>query len=541
MMAMMAVVGFGACSDNDDEEEDITTAVEATYEEAEDLPTEDQLTTTTDVSTAVLSSSYSNVAQALVNRLKNHTTEITASTEAILISATDFISIIQDSTTTAYSSLVNAYDNNVLILVDQVTKAQLEAIDDFTGWQHSNDADEEHEEHICYELYGFNVLQDQYYQVNICDDDSVTHSYASYRADTDSTSTYTIIPHSCSEWGFDFTAYLYGLYADPAAAWITENAASNTSASAARAVKLANAASNIKAASNDMSAIIKGQNITETVNYSVCRAVLNEIFPTSTTLKETLAKQKVPYTITTSIYAAYSFTDDMDYYLVNQTIVGNGSNIWLKRWEGKYDGMVQNWQGMRLDSIDIQSRLVTGNKNEFITRDMGCYLAAFSPENSNGSTTQTSTVSWNLTGNIGTGGGSFGGGVTGTVGESRTIRDLTTRARVADNNDTGNNARWQYAITQSIYSKNVWGKYSFKEPCALSIDALQLIQSWLWKVENPSQYSNIKLRMDTRISYKADHYRNKTFKTYYGWILSRTTARSIKTINTPIRTMQSTD
>ncbi len=121
----------------------------------------------------------------------------------------------------------------------------------------------------------------------------------------------------------EHTPYTYGLFADAVATWIEKQAVVSEP--------------NINGGSNDIHSMTKAQTITY---------IYYPTYPGHDKAKGRSALYQVTYTI----YAVYSFDQNMDYYMVHQEILGNNSTMMLSdKWKenkgtcyGFYLGEIDN-------------------------------------------------------------------------------------------------------------------------------------------------------------------------------------------------------
>ena len=432
---------------------------------AEVLPTTDQLTTTTAVPVAIVGSGFSEVAQAFINRVQQPLSEIADDTRAILVRGNDL------STHLANSVVRSAIDNGAVLIIDQPTlhemKVAIDSICITEDFALSMD-DEEHDYHICYEMAALDHDGNVYTLNDIFDEDNDTIVHA-------------------------MTPYLNGLHADPLAAWLNEHYSANASAK-----------SLLRAASSELSSVMNAQNITKTYTIKPFR---------DGDWSSKIENRQCVFTVSTNIWAAYKFDEDADYYLIEQTIWGNSQNFWVGSWtSGKW-----NYQGFFLSQVKTNNRL-TRNYNsdgDILKSTDGAQLLDFSPTTTNGQSSTSVSVGWNLGGQVGlsTSGpsASISGGISGSVSSSYTTQDMTITANCGSDNKCNNNADWQFDIKDDNYGNTKVGNFYFNTPPALGRNTYKSTQCWLWKVEHPKIYGNIRILTSLRFEYSYNSYRNKTF------------------------------
>ena len=429
----------------------------------ETLPTVDQLTETTTLPVAIIGNGFSDVAQAFINRVQQPMSEIGTDTRAILVRGADLSIHLADAT------VRNAIDNGAVLIIDQPTRHGLEvAVDSicFTEDFMLSMDEEEHDYHICYDILALDKNENIYVLNNIFDEDNDTIT--------------------CT-----MTPYLNGLHADPLTAWLNEHY-SDSNSGGSRVQR--------RGPSGNFTSLISAQNITKTFTLDP-----------GGTLGYKIDDRQCVFTISTNIWTAYKFDEDADYYLVEQTIWGNSKNFWIGTWTtGNW-----NYQGFTLACTAVNNRLTHrhAGDGDFLKASEGAQLLDFSPTTTNGQSSTSVSVGWNLGGEIGlsnTGvNTAITGGISGSVSDTYTTQDMTITANCGSDNECNNNAEWQFDIKSNNLGKNKWGLCKFNTPPTLGINAYKSTQCWLWKVENPKTYTNIKINTELSFKHAYNGYRNK--------------------------------
>ncbi len=275
---LAAAMMVAACSDKDansviNKDDDVEVPAEA-------LPTVDVLTETTNVPVAVLGTDFSDVAKAFIARLKHPIGSLTAEAKAVLVKGSDVAQHINNA------ALKEAIEQGAILIIDQPTCNQLESVVDWMFPAKDLDVSmggEEHDHHICYDMVALNNRENFYTLNDIFDEDE------------DSGSAQQLTP------------YLNGLHADPLVAWLNEYASNETSSSRQMS----------RAASGDLASILSAQNITRTYTLK----------PSDDDDASRLHGRQCVYTMSTNIWAVYKFDEEADYYLVEQTVLGNNANF----------------------------------------------------------------------------------------------------------------------------------------------------------------------------------------------------------------------
>ncbi len=447
----MAAVGI-ACSDNDDaktavEEEEMTDT-----EPDETPPTEDALTTKTNVKAYVFDGTYGNIGKKVLARITNRQSEIDSTTQLIFMPADKYATLSRPE----LDRINAAYNNGTKILVDRPT------IDEMTQMAYSllfgpsselnaetAPNDEERE------MWGISLSPDVFV-MDIPLNDSTDTSAANRAV---------------------LTNYEEGLYADAAANWV------NTDQNASAQTRMQVAATRANASLSD---ILEAQTETWVASVSAQRF-------------DRLRGKQAPYVVFTAVYAVHKFSTDTDYFLVDQTLSGNNSTFWLGEWKQKsyeadFDNSRHNWrmQGFYVNNWELDNCMTIGDTRHYVTLSDGLTLVKHSPVSTNASITTSTSTSWNIGGDIGSNGASFTGGISGSVGSSQTLMDISTVDKCMKKTTCENNAWWQYTIDPLRQIKKSL-KFSFRKPPKAAIETFQCEQSWLWELKNASRYDDLYL------------------------------------------------
>ncbi len=424
----------------------------------ETLPTADQLTTTTAVPVAIVGSGFSEVAQAFINRVQQPLSDITDDTRAILVRGNDLGAKLSDP------AVRSAIDSGAVLIIDQPTRKQLEMTIDSVCLAEdfilSMDG-EEHDYHICYDMVALDRFGNLYVLNDIFDEDNDTT---------------TIV----------MTPYLNGQHADPLAEWLNEYYGSGA---------LSRSRARVRAATGDLASLLSAQNITKTYTLKPNGDWSHKI-----------SDRQCVFTVSTNIWVVYKFDDDADYYLIEQTVLGNSQNFWIGKWDRKH----WHYQGFFLQNVYVDNKLWRNGK--VLPLSQGAYLLDYSPTTTIGQTSVTTTESWNFSGQIGFNtkkevSGAVSGGIGGSVGTTYSTQDMTITAKIGSDNACNNNACWSFDIKTDNVHKS-WGQYSFVDPPALGRNAYKSSQCWQWKVEHPKTHGNLQFYYDVSFCFAYNCYNN---------------------------------
>lgn len=457
LLFLMVVLLSVGCSNDDN------VAIGASGDTFIEPPVNDVMTITTDVPITILDAGYSDVAEAFIKRIKHPLYEITSETKAILIKGSNVNQHFTDT------KIYDALANGAIFIIDQPTFKQF--VDAMYMAYLPGYADYEEEEDN-----GF----------IFCDLIAFDNQYNFYALND-------IFDEEKNEAEQEMTPYMNGQYADPVALWVNENAG-----------KRAPGRNATRGVSSELSNLMRAQNVTQT--YSL---------RPSDAYKDRLKDRQLVFTISTNIWAAYKFDEDADYYMVEQTILGNNRNFWIDNWvSGKW-----SYQGFFLSRVTVNNRLFHGNeyyKEENVLKITdGAYLLDFYPLSTSDQRTVTVQESWNLSGEIGLSGSDFGasigGGIGGSISNSYNVQDMTITALSLNDNKCNNNAAWQFDINTDNYDFSGWSGFSFRKPPLLGTDAYKTVQCWKWKVEHPKRYGEIRMVSDLGFDHSFNSYRNYFF------------------------------
>lgn len=453
LILLMAMLLSVACSNDDN------AAIGVSDDTIVEPPVNDAMSVTTDMAISILDSGFSDVAEAFIKRIKHPLYEITPETKAILIKGSNINQHLSDQ------KIYEALANGAVMIIDQPTFKQFIDALYMVYLPGYTDADPgEDDGYIYYDMMAFDNQYNFYALNDIFDDEK-------------------------HEPELKLSPYLNGLYADPVAHWVNENAGKVASGKAAT-----------RGASPELSTLMKSQNVTQT--YSV---------RPSGTYHEHINDRQCVFTVSTNIWAAYKYDEDADYYLIEQTVLGNSSNFWVGSWTNG------NWkcQGFFLSRLTINNKLFHGEENfkeeRVLKMTDGAYLLDYSPSSTSGQRTTTVEESWQLSGDVGLSGTGFSGGVGGSISSSYSVEDMTITALCLNDNNCNNNAAWQFDVNTDNYNFSGWSGFSFRKPPLLGTDAYKTVQCWKWKVEHPKKYDSIRMVVDFGIDHSYNSYRNDFF------------------------------
>ncbi len=454
-----------SCGDNVEhpEEENLTNTSPSIT-----TPTTDALTTKSNVKAYVFEGDYGEVGKKIIDRLTNRQSALDSTAQLYLFTREGFSALSDEE----HDIISAACRHGAKVLIDRYFDPTL-----FGDSQ--SQADDEIEA-----LWGFNNTNDMLF-VDTSMKDSLGNTLSNRP---------------------DLNDYEYGLYADEATKWINLDQRSLVKS------KIRSTASRADS-STDMADILQAQTDTWVTSASVNKW-------------SQVKGKSVPYTIFTTIYAVHRFDDDKDYFLCEQTITGNNTPLWKGEWSATnytahFDNYSHSWrfQGLYANDWTINNYILNGDYGSTVTLSDGLALVKHSPVSTNGSTTMSTSTTWNITGSLGGTGAIIGTAISGTVGSSQTLADIETIDKCMEGDDFGNNnASWQYHIDPMRQIKDETHSYSFNTPPSSAIKTFSCEQTWLYELSNASRYTELTMFMHFYLSYYCTLLRNPfPFFAYSGY------------------------
>ena len=223
------------------------------------------------------------------------------------------------------------------------------------------------------------------------------------------------------------------------------------------------------------------------------------------------------FTAKYGIYALYAFQGQPsagDYYIVSAEYTAHNKDMcpvessthnWVQE-HGIWGWIKVRLCGFYLTRFNVETFL-TNSKKERI----GEFQANYSPVplTTQGSTTYSSGMSWNLGADIAAGVDAKGpngsitikGGVSFSNSESRTISDVEIL-----NQSTNNSAKYEYKVNN--LPSYVVSKIAISDPPLVSVSNATLFGSWIWRVPNTKDRGTDKFLIGTKpeITYGSCHF-----------------------------------
>lgn len=424
-------------------------------------PTEDALTTKITAKAYVFEGEYGNIAKKMINRITNRQQELDSTTMLIVFPGDKYSTL----SVSERKHIIMAYNKGAKIMVDRPSLNEMFQIaastilEDSTSTVSDDTAPNDEKE----EMWGFNSSEDVFH-IDIPVKDSLDLS-AYNRA--------------------DLTGYEDGLFADEAAKWVNTDHA---------AVAMARIQEVSTRGYSDLKDVLDAQTDTWVASISTDRF-------------GKIKDKQTPYTVFTSIYSVHKYENDTDYFLISQTLSGNNNTFWQSEWSEKdykadFDSKKHDWrmQGFYANNWTLENRIVTGGWSDYLKLSDGLTLVKHAPYSTNASTTTSTSTSWSISGQLGTSGAlQITGGISGSVGSSQTLMDITTVDKCSEGGTCNNNAWWQYTIDPWRQIKEHTFKYSFITPPDAAIHTFSCEQSWMWELKNASRYTKLRLRIDLNL------------------------------------------
>ena len=192
------------------------------------------------------------------------------------------------------------------------------------------------------------------------------------------------------------------------------------------------------------------------------------------------------FTIRYTVYSCHSFTNDMDYYFVEQSSQLNPSALW-KHQPGKtyIPGywVERDYQEGHMRSYSFKNYWPEAPGSE-------APLDRHSPESANGETSITSGISWNIGGSVGFSGksaaGSLSGGVSVSTSQTFNIQDCKVDDQ-GGSSGRADMAAWEYRFADPAIGDRKFTYASLKDAPLLARSNFQPVDQWIWTV--PTAFS----------------------------------------------------
>ncbi len=475
LLLIMLIPLCCSCSDDSDSE----SSEELDTPTGEVLPTTDQLSVKLNLPTAVLGDNFKEVGSALVNRLTNNVSINDNSVRVVILDNETALTINGDM----LEKVKQVYDKGGVIAITEPSKATIERFkrnkmgDAFMQAPDGEDADGHFND-----VYAFNKTGGEMHLEDLYDTDDAQIETEVITEDGDTART----EFEDTNQSLEYTPYTYGLFADAVAEWVEKQAVSYEN--------------NTNGSSNDIHAMTNAQ--TKTYIY-------NPTYPGHEKAKDRTALYQVTYTI----YAVYSFDQDMDYYMVHQEIIGNNKPMMLP---SKWKEDKGNCYGFYLGEIDNDHQIFMPNGGSFSSTEV--FVHDPKPVTSEGSYSTTSGYSVDFGGSIGLDPSGLSGGLSagGSLSESYTmnISDVTITNNSLDGGS--GRARWVYDVADAPVTSNGF-KAKMHESPLVSRNTIVIHNCWYWTVKNPTKYSGRKFKVEAvnKVLFEYSWLRNKVFS--YSW------------------------
>lgn len=436
-------VAFAACSD--DNNDDI--GPEDEFPPIAELPTEDQMLVLSDVPTVIIGNEFDPVTAAFIRRLSDIQPSINEDTRAVVVDGV----LIPNLTKEQKEGIKHVYDIGGCIILSEA--------DPFAAYNFSMNLGEEpsfipeketgHDTgHFC-DIYVFNSHNDELIMADVHGHSgNGNESGDSYSDDSDYAS------YVSGETRLDqLTPYLYGQRADIVASWVNENS-------------LPHGAKHRRSVSDMASA----------------QRVTFNFYPEHNHSK---ASGKVgSYTVVYSIYSLYSFNQKSDYYAIHEEIIGSNSAMNV----GNFKDGKNYCYGFYLSEMTNDHWLYNASSESL---PLGTVIQNTAPATTENARQQTVGMSFNLGGEVGVGSGGVSGGLSAgfSYSESYTVNipDVSIKNQCMSDAENQRNARWLYTVADPTPKTNFWGYIKgFNDAPSVSINTIDVHNTWLWVVPNPT-------------------------------------------------------
>jgi hypothetical protein len=218
-----------------------------------------------------------------------------------------------------------------------------------------------------------------------------------------------------------------------------------------------------------------------------------------------------------AITAVYSYSEDRDYYMVEQEVEMINGNLDIVREHVVYYDW---WGGEGIESYNFSRGMDVENT---LNTDTGVYCTQVSPQTTEGSSNFTTGVSYNIGGNIGLSGSGPSGGVSGgiTISNSHSTNIPDVSVQNWSGQRGPKSTWWRYDIAWPVSDSDYWDTDHYRweilpEPAIARTTAVYN-QTWIWIVDNPKSRNNGQYGMRSIISPRVGWmWGSQTWLGYYG-------------------------
>lgn len=222
-----------------------------------------------------------------------------------------------------------------------------------------------------------------------------------------------------------------------------------------------------KANDNDLTKIASAQNITFKVQgENDLPLYMSDVRPKANT-----------YAINVTIYAAHSLADGSDYYYIEQEGVYNFNNSYFGIYRYNYEGAYSKVE--ELYCSDLVTDCYLGIDPKYVD------IMRLAPQTTEGESSITSGISWNLGGGVSVSQGgasvSFEGGISVNNSRSFSVNAVSVYNQCADN---GSNAKWEYLLqkTDSSFAFFDYGQVNLIPASNSGHTTFTPFNQWIWRV-----------------------------------------------------------
>lgn len=483
---------FAGCSDNDDK---MKTMPQVETVTPVPPPVEDTKAVTSSLKTYVFPHQYTEVSSALCSRMTNLATSLDETVKTVILHAADIASLTEQN----YKGILTVFAGNGTLVVvmptieqwnlfveklattaDQLIEAQalpvfisdetMTALNAFKQGKNDEndtyyvyDGDEKHtNEHFCdmVALRG----NDVYYLDDLIDVDDTRQTTTITSVDDDGNKSSEVVDQEIT---MEYTDYEYGLHADEITRWINLQPEHQQKVARMMSQGRSLLAGSTRGGMADLTELMSAQ-----TQYYQFAVRTNDIFVS-------VASATVIY----DVWTAHDLDRHDDYYFIHQQVNSRNSGLRCgpenkKEWFDRQRGN-KKWSayGGYLSKLVSENYLDGANANNK-------QLRKYSPTTSVGSSTFSTSVGWNLGGNVGLGieglSGGLSSGVSFEKSYSTDIQDLS----VSVNTDNSNSPVWTY----SGPSVQLHSGFYFTHDIAKNVQQndCHVENVWIWTIPNAS-------------------------------------------------------
>lgn len=469
----MTVLIFGVSACEDDNPELGPSGDNNSSDKLVEVPVDDVVETMVKYPVAVFESGYDEVSERLLARVTNRSTAVMPDTKVVLMNAADNFNITPD----IWNVLKTVYDNGGIIMIanpGEGTRGWIEKSLQFSNVSPDPDGDGEVDwdgnpsTESLYDIYAFTKSGDRLELEDVYNPNP--HRSEVVTVDSLGNKSVEIIERTGDE---PLTPYQYGAFAESVAQWVNLTLDADAKAeSSLRAAK--------RAGGSAADYFTNGEFKTQIFNLYLSLYQIDKDVD-----EQECVDVRLPVTVKSFISSAHNFGDGCDYYYLELTEEATTKTMWngiKKHHPYGADGWSQ--AGWAIEGVDVRLDFDRGSGYAFIPD-----LVKYSPENSIGSKTITTTRGWNIGGGVSlglsradkwgiNGSGSFSFTHVNTTAVAETVYDMDVEYKSALSDPS---PQWAYTIPRFSLSGSFVGGISDVSGYIDGSKSINISQVVVWK------------------------------------------------------------